>query len=155
LEIAPKNSSLQNPLRIAKSASPLHLVFAVRETESAMLARAAQAPLGGASTGSRHRRPSTLSSAIARRRSSSLTPRRRRRQSRCAASAEDNNGGSNSDDNDLAYVAKLAVLSFAGAAAIKYGSLLVSLPHEPSLPVALFVVLGTPVAYSAWLLTRR
>jgi hypothetical protein len=65
-----------------------------------------------------------------------------------------NGGGNGGDNDDLAYVAKLAVLSFAGAALIKYGSQLVALPHEPNAAVAALAVIGTPVAYGGWLLTR-
>jgi hypothetical protein len=42
----------------------------------------------------------------------------------------------------------------AGGAVIKYGSLLISLPFEPSPLVALGVVLGTPALYSLYLLTQ-
>lgn len=42
----------------------------------------------------------------------------------------------------------------AGGAAIKYGSLLWSLPFQPDSAVALAVVLGTPAAYSLYLLTQ-
>lgn len=41
----------------------------------------------------------------------------------------------------------------AGAAVIKYGSLAISLPFEPNAAVALAVVLGTPAAFSLYLLT--
>lgn len=75
---------------------------------------------------------------------------------RAAGNGDGAKGSSSIDgDSDHLYVAKLAALSFAGAAAIKYGSQLVALPHEPSAAVALAAVLGTPVAYSAWLLVRR
>jgi hypothetical protein len=83
-----------------------------------------------------------------------LTARRERAVAH-ATGGGDGNSNNNTDDNDLAYLAKLAVLSFAGAAAIKYGSLLVALPHEPNLAVALALAVGTPVAYGAWLLARR
>lgn len=43
----------------------------------------------------------------------------------------------------------------AGAALIKYGSLLISLPFEPDAIVALAVVLGTPALYSLYLLTQK
>lgn len=42
-----------------------------------------------------------------------------------------------------------------GGATIKYGSLLLDLPFHPTAAVALGVVLGTPAAYSAYLLTRK
>jgi hypothetical protein len=42
----------------------------------------------------------------------------------------------------------------AGAAAIKYGSLLMALPFEPSPAVALAVVLGTPIGFSLFLLAK-
>jgi hypothetical protein len=108
---------------------------------------------------------STLTPAVPRRRVSqhSITtttpaPARRRERAVARATGGGDGGGANNnntDDNDLAYVAKLAVLSFAGAAAIKYGSLLVALPHEPNLAVALAAAVGTPLAYAAWLLARR
>lgn len=78
---------------------------------------------------------------------------RQRRRRGVAARATDGDGG-DGGDSDLAYVAKLTVFSFAGAAAIKYGSLLFALPHEPSLAVALGAALGTPLVYGAWLLVR-
>lgn len=81
-----------------------------------------------------------------------VLPAPRRRAVLCAASADNN--GSNGGDSDLAYVAKLALFSFVGAAVIKYGSLLIALPHEPNLAVALGAALGTPLVYGAWLLTR-
>jgi hypothetical protein len=47
-------------------------------------------------------------------------------------------------DSDAAFLAKTAVGSLALAAAIKYGSLLIDAPFEPSLPLALSIVaLGT------------
>lgn len=42
----------------------------------------------------------------------------------------------------------------AGAAAIKYGSLVFELPFHPNAAVALTLVLGTPAAYSLFLLTK-
>jgi hypothetical protein len=42
----------------------------------------------------------------------------------------------------------------AVGAAIKYGSLLVELPHRPNAAVALALVFGPPIAYAAWLLQR-
>lgn len=42
----------------------------------------------------------------------------------------------------------------AGAALIKYGSLAFELPFHPSVAVALTLVLGTPAAYSLFLLTK-
>lgn len=41
-----------------------------------------------------------------------------------------------------------------GAAAIKYGSLVFELPFHPNAVVALALVLGTPAAYSLFLLTK-
>ncbi len=47
-------------------------------------------------------------------------------------------------DGDLEFAAKTAVGSVALAAAIKYGSLAIDAPFEPSLPLALGIVgLGT------------
>lgn len=43
----------------------------------------------------------------------------------------------------------------SGAAVIKYGSLLISLPFEPSAAVALLLVLGTPSAYAVYLLAFK
>lgn len=45
-------------------------------------------------------------------------------------------------------------LSVAGAALIKYGSLAIELPFQPNAAVALALVLGTPAAYSLYLLTK-
>lgn len=45
-------------------------------------------------------------------------------------------------------------LPVAGAALIKYGSLAFELPFQPNPAVALFLVLGTPAAYSLFLLTK-
>jgi hypothetical protein len=42
----------------------------------------------------------------------------------------------------------------AGAALIKYGSLVFELPFHPNVAVALTLVLGTPAAYSLFLLTK-
>jgi hypothetical protein len=42
----------------------------------------------------------------------------------------------------------------AGGAVVKYGSLLVSLPHEPNAALALTLVVGTPILYAAALLLR-
>lgn len=80
--------------------------------------------------------------------------RRRHAAGRCAASSGDNKSNNDLGDNDVLYMAKLALLSFAGAALIKYGSELVALPHEPNVGVALLAAVGTPVAYGAWLLVR-
>jgi len=49
---------------------------------------------------------------------------------------------------DLAYVAKLVAASVAGAAAIKYGSLVVPIGFTPNAPLALALVLGPPLAYA-------
>ncbi|KAI8465880.1 MAG: hypothetical protein J3K34DRAFT_473044 [Monoraphidium minutum] len=90
------------------------------------------------------------------------TPAAHRRRGRAApwvAAAQQQQGGgsssgssSSSQDSDLAFVAKGLALSFAVGAAIKWGSLLVPLPHEPNAAVALTLVLGTPLAYGALLL---
>jgi hypothetical protein len=48
----------------------------------------------------------------------------------------------------------LCVCVLAGAAAIKYGSLVFELPFQPNPAVALTLVLGTPAAYSLFLLTK-
>lgn len=47
------------------------------------------------------------------------------------------------------------LLPAAGAAAIKYGSLLIDVPFEAPPGVALALVLGTPLAYAAMLLLRQ
>ncbi|PNH12994.1 hypothetical protein TSOC_000074 [Tetrabaena socialis] len=59
--------------------------------------------------------------------------------------------GSNNGSNDALFVAKLVAVSFAGAVAVKYGSLLTDIPFQPNAPLAMFLVLGPPSAYAALL----
>lgn len=70
------------------------------------------------------------------------------------AQQRDGSGGGGGEDSDLAFVAKGVAFSFVAGAAIKYGSLLVALPHEPNAAVALAVIVGTPAAYAAALALR-
>lgn len=53
------------------------------------------------------------------------------------------------DDNDLVFVVKLIVLSLAGGAVIKWGSLLMDLPFSANPVVAVAIVLGTPAVWAA------
>ena len=57
-------------------------------------------------------------------------------------------------DSDAAFLAKTAALSVALAAAIKYGSLWLDLPFEPSLPLALAIVACGTVMTGAVFATR-
>ena len=57
-------------------------------------------------------------------------------------------------DSDLAFVAKLVAVSFAGGAAIKYGSLLSPLAFSQSDVLAVAMVFVPPTIYAAMLLTR-
>lgn len=47
-----------------------------------------------------------------------------------------------------------AVVLLPGGAFIKYGSLLIDTPFQPSPLLAVSVVLGTPMAYSIYFLTQ-
>eukprot|EP00884_Botryococcus_braunii_P000072 jgi/Botrbrau1/10065/Bobra.0355s0020.1 len=58
------------------------------------------------------------------------------------------------NDTDTKFVLKLLVVSFAGAAAVKYGSLLSSVPFSPDPTLAITVVLGPPILYSLYILVR-
>ena len=60
----------------------------------------------------------------------------------------------NGTPNDLAFVAKLAVLSFAGGAAVKWGSLLTPVAFGANPLLATLMVAGPPAAYAAMLVTR-
>lgn len=82
---------------------------------------------------------------------------RSRHLARAERTSESNGGASTSStitDSDISFLGKLLVFSFAGAAAIKYGSLVFELPFQPNPAVALTLVLGTPAAYSLFLLTK-
>ncbi len=57
-------------------------------------------------------------------------------------------------DNDAAFLAKTLVGSLAGGAAVKYASLLSDLPFEPSLPLALAIILSGTAATGAALAAR-
>jgi hypothetical protein len=54
------------------------------------------------------------------------------------------------DTPDLEFLAKLVVVSFAGGAVIKYGSLLSDVPFSANSSVALGLVLLPPIAYSIY-----
>lgn len=72
------------------------------------------------------------------------------------ADPRDNSSSSSAldSDSDLAFVAKLAAVSFAGGAAIKYGSLLSPLAFSQSDVLAVAMVFVPPTMYAAMLLTR-
>lgn len=52
-------------------------------------------------------------------------------------------------DSDAVFLLKLAATSFALGGAIKYGSLLLALPFEPSAAAAVLIVLAPPLIWSA------
>ena len=54
----------------------------------------------------------------------------------------------------VVFLGKLTVGAFAGAAAVKYGSLLTDLAFTPSPLVALAIVFSPPVGFAAWMLTQ-
>ncbi|KAK7325261.1 hypothetical protein VNO77_29420 [Canavalia gladiata] len=66
---------------------------------------------------------------------------------------EDQNSSTSSQE-DLAYVGKLVVGSFAGAGAIKYGSALFPQITTPNLVMALTIIL-TPVVVALFLLIKE
>eukprot|EP00898_Chlorokybus_atmophyticus_P000946 jgi/Chlat1/1852/Chrsp141S02190 len=58
--------------------------------------------------------------------------------------------------SDREFLFKLALISFGGAAAVKYGSLLVpALQTSPNLSVALFFIVAPPCMFVAWLINKR
>ncbi|KAG2446485.1 hypothetical protein HYH02_008476 [Chlamydomonas schloesseri] len=60
----------------------------------------------------------------------------------------------NDGNSDVVFVAKLAAVSFGGAALIKYGSLVLDVPFEPNGLLAMTLVLGPPIAYAALMYTQ-
>ncbi|GIL73606.1 hypothetical protein Vretifemale_3775 [Volvox reticuliferus] len=54
----------------------------------------------------------------------------------------------NDSSNDITFVGKIAAISFAGAAVIKYGSLILDVPFQPNALLAMLLVLGPPTAYA-------
>lgn len=69
-----------------------------------------------------------------------------------ARAGEPGDFGSDNNSTDLAFVAKLAVISVGGAAAIKYGSLLLDAPFDANWALALLLVFGPPAGYALFLL---
>ncbi|GLC56891.1 hypothetical protein PLESTB_001160300 [Pleodorina starrii] len=69
------------------------------------------------------------------------------------ARASDNGPGAFGNDasSDLVFICKIAGISFAGAAAIKYGSLVMDIPFQANAILAMSLVLGPPIAYAALL----
>jgi hypothetical protein len=63
--------------------------------------------------------------------------------------------GISSMDSDAAFLARMATGSFALGAGIKYGSLLVDLPFEPTATAALFFVLSPPMVWAAIRLAKQ
>lgn len=55
-------------------------------------------------------------------------------------------------DSDVLFVAKLAMVSFALGAGIKYGSLLLDAPFEANPLLALIIVGAPPISFAAYLL---
>ncbi|GLI64687.1 hypothetical protein VaNZ11_008041 [Volvox africanus] len=54
----------------------------------------------------------------------------------------------NDSSDDITFIGKVAGISFAGAAAIKYGSLILDIPFQPNALLAMLLVLGPPAAYA-------
>ncbi|GIL49510.1 hypothetical protein Vafri_5842 [Volvox africanus] len=54
----------------------------------------------------------------------------------------------NDSSNDITFIGKIAAISFAGAAVIKYGSLILDVPFQPNALLAMLLVLGPPAAYA-------
>ncbi|XP_020226311.1 uncharacterized protein LOC109807962 [Cajanus cajan] len=71
-----------------------------------------------------------------------------------ARALEDQNSTSSSSKEDLVYVGKLVAGSFAGGAAIKYGSALFPEITTPNLVLALLIIL-TPVLVAVFLLIKE
>ena len=63
--------------------------------------------------------------------------------------------GSSTMDSDVVFLARMAAGSFALGACIKYGSLLVELPFQPTATAALFLVLSPPVVWAALRLAKQ
>lgn len=59
------------------------------------------------------------------------------------------------DETDVKFLAKLAGVSFGGAAAVKYGSLVFPVAFHPDAALALALVIGPPVIYAALLVLRK
>ncbi|CAL5225501.1 g8330 [Coccomyxa viridis] len=57
-------------------------------------------------------------------------------------------------ESDSTFFVKLLVISFAGAAAVKYGSLLLDTPFQPSLAVGLSIIAAPCVAFAVYLGSR-
>lgn len=62
--------------------------------------------------------------------------------------------GGSSMDSDAVFLAKMAGGSFALGACIKYGSLLVDVPFQPTATAALFLVLSPPIVWAALRLAK-
>eukprot|EP00798_Chlamydomonas_sp_ICE-L_P017154 gene17154-23464_t len=62
--------------------------------------------------------------------------------------------GDTADETDFVFLVRLASASFTGAAIIKWGSLLIDLPFQPSLASAVTLVLGVPFVLAIYLKTR-
>lgn len=57
-------------------------------------------------------------------------------------------------DSRIAFAGKLVVGTFVGAAAVKYGSLLLALPFEPDLSVALIFVCSPVLLFALFFWQR-
>ncbi|KAL4534883.1 hypothetical protein Ndes2526B_g05808 [Nannochloris sp. 'desiccata'] len=60
-----------------------------------------------------------------------------------------------SKESDIVFLLRLISISFAGGAAIKYGSLVAELPGAPNGPAALAIVCTPPAIYAGWMLLQR
>jgi hypothetical protein len=58
-------------------------------------------------------------------------------------------------ESDLAFLLRLAGVSFALGAVIKYGSLLVDLPFTPNAAAGTALVFAPPIAWAAWALRKQ
>ncbi|BDA40688.1 hypothetical protein COCOBI_01-3410 [Coccomyxa sp. Obi] len=54
-------------------------------------------------------------------------------------------------ESDAAFLLKLLILSFSGSAVIKYGSLLLDTPFQPSLPLAITIICAPCIAFAVLL----
>lgn len=76
----------------------------------------------------------------------------------CPALSDSQPGTSTStnvQESDVVFVAKLAFVSIAGGALLKWGSLLTPLASSANASVAWLLVVGVPLAYAATLLLRK
>ena len=68
--------------------------------------------------------------------------------------ASTSSASSSSSSDDAVFLLKLGASSFALGGAIKYGSLLIDLPFQPSATAALALVLSPPLLWAAVALVK-